>query len=74
MAQIVNCHLLPATADAPNNRLPVLHYRNVLPSPVSEDSAIEFLTSNEWEHRVSCLGFWETITRIDPGLGNMGTH
>ncbi|KAL2276180.1 hypothetical protein FJTKL_01342 [Diaporthe vaccinii] len=56
MDQIVNCHL-PATADAPNNRLPVLHYRNVLPSPVSEDSTIKFLTANEWEHR----GTWGHI-------------
>lgn len=74
MAKVVNCHLLPATADAPNSRLPVLHYRNVLPNPLSEDSAIGFLTANEWEHRVSSRGFWETIMKIDSGPGNMGTH
>lgn len=74
MAQIVNCYLLPATADAPNSRLPVLHYRNVLPSPLSEDSTVNFLTANEWEHRVSRRGFPETITEVDSRPGNMGTH
>lgn len=74
MAQTVNCHLLPATADAPNSRLPVLHYRNVPPSLLCNDSAISFLTANQWEHRVSRRAFWETTTKVDSGPGNMGTH
>ncbi|KAH6692482.1 cupin domain protein [Plectosphaerella plurivora] len=56
-AQSVNCHLLAPTADAPNNRLPVLHYRGVLPWPLSEASVVEFLTANKWEHR----GTWGHI-------------
>lgn len=62
MAQIVKCYFLPATADAPNSRLPVLHYRNVLPSPLCEASAVQFLTKNEWEHRVSRHGFSKNYT------------
>lgn len=72
MARIVNCYFLPATADAPNSRLPVLHYRNVLPSPLSEDSAVQFPTTNEWEHRVSRHGFLKTITQIDATQGTWG--
>lgn len=68
MTQIVKSYLLPATADAPNSRLPVLHYRNVLPSPLSEDSAIQFLMQNEWDHRVSrhWHGFSKTIQLTRP--------
>ncbi|PLB55844.1 hypothetical protein P170DRAFT_50869 [Aspergillus steynii IBT 23096] len=50
-------HLSP-TLHAPNNSLPVLHYRNVLPRPLSESSATEFLTSHKWEKR----GTWGAIS------------
>lgn len=46
---------LPPTPHAPNNTLPVLHYRNVLPRPLTEDSVTELLTSNKWEKRVCHL-------------------
>jgi hypothetical protein len=49
----VQCYFLGPTADAPNSRLPVLHYRNVLPLPLSEESVTEFLTQHAWEKRVS---------------------
>ncbi|KAK4081402.1 hypothetical protein Purlil1_11663 [Purpureocillium lilacinum] len=51
MATSVNCYFLRPTRDAPNNQLPVLHYQNVLPKPLTEDSAKDFLTANKWEHR-----------------------
>lgn len=53
MAQTVECYFLPPNEDAPNSRLPVLHYRNVLPTPNCEDVTTKFLTSNRWEKRVS---------------------
>ncbi|KAL2209902.1 hypothetical protein CC79DRAFT_1354735 [Sarocladium strictum] len=57
MSEAVHCYFLPATQDAPNSRLPVLHYQDVLPLPLSEQSAKVFLTQHEWEHR----GTWGHI-------------
>lgn len=52
MSEAVHCYFLPPTRDAPNSRLPVLHYQDVLPFPRDEESAKVFLTAHEWEHRV----------------------
>lgn len=48
----VRCYFLESSHDAPNNSLPVLHYRNVLPRPMSEESTTKFLTRHAWEKRV----------------------
>ncbi|KAF3805195.1 hypothetical protein GCG54_00010472 [Colletotrichum gloeosporioides] len=48
----VQCYFLSPNEDAPNSRLPVLHYRNVLPEPRDEASVTDFLTRNRWEKRV----------------------
>lgn len=42
-----------STYYSPNNRLPVLVYRDVLPKPYDESTTTEFLTKNGWERRVS---------------------
>ncbi|KAH8896208.1 hypothetical protein GQ53DRAFT_680844, partial [Thozetella sp. PMI_491] len=57
MVATVQCYFLRPALDAPNNRLPILHYRDVLPKPHSEESTTEFLTSNKWEKR----GTWGHI-------------
>lgn len=36
------------TSTVPNNVLPVLVYRNVLPQPRKESTTQEFLEANEW--------------------------
>ncbi|KAH7173166.1 uncharacterized protein B0J16DRAFT_418523 [Fusarium flagelliforme] len=53
MGSSVECYLLPPTADAPNSRLPILVYRNVLPLPRTEETATQFLTTHRWEKRGS---------------------
>ncbi|KAF4963341.1 hypothetical protein FSARC_8628 [Fusarium sarcochroum] len=55
MCSSVECYLLPPTEDAPNSRLPILVYRNVLPHPRTEETATEFLTTHRWEKRVGHL-------------------
>ncbi|KAK9446215.1 Cupin domain protein [Metarhizium brunneum] len=57
MAQSVQCYYLSPNSDAPNNPLPVLHYRGVLPLEATEDMATKFLTANTWEKR----GAWGHI-------------
>lgn len=52
MSRSVRCYLLPSTADAPNNPLPVVHYRGVIPQPSDEAATTAFLTGNGWEKRV----------------------
>lgn len=46
-------YYLPATKYVPNNKLPVLVYRKILPEPYDEDSATEFLERNHWVKGVS---------------------
>lgn len=53
MATAVQCYYLKPTHNVPNNSLPVLHYRNLLPRPLTEQSITAFLTANQWEKRVS---------------------
>ncbi|KAH6696842.1 hypothetical protein F5X68DRAFT_219310 [Plectosphaerella plurivora] len=53
----VECFMLSPTPDAPNSPLPVLVYRNVLPTPRDEESATAFLTRHAWEKR----GTWGHI-------------
>ncbi|KIW54354.1 hypothetical protein PV05_06718 [Exophiala xenobiotica] len=48
---------IPPNEYAPNSRLPVLIYRDVLPLPLSEDSTTAFLESHGWEKR----GVWGHI-------------
>lgn len=52
MSTAVRCYFLNPTRDAPNNKLPVIHYSGVIPGPQTEESVTEFLTSNKWEKRV----------------------
>jgi uncharacterized protein YjlB len=44
---------LPPTTNVPNNPLPALVYRNVLPTPHDSKSAQELCESHGWEKRVS---------------------
>jgi uncharacterized protein YjlB len=44
---------LPPTTNVPNNPLPALVYRNVLPTPHDRESAKELCESHGWEKRVS---------------------
>lgn len=39
----------------PNNRLPALVYRNVLPRPLNRESAKALCEGNHWERRVRAL-------------------
>lgn len=41
------------TKHCPNNILPILVYRKVLPEPYDEVTASEFLQANEWVKQVS---------------------
>jgi len=41
---------LKPTSHVPNSSLPVLVYRQVLPTPLSEANAAEYLESNDWSH------------------------
>ena len=45
-------YYFPSTGFAPNNRLPVLVYRGVLPDPINEESTTDFLTMNKWHKLV----------------------
>ncbi|KAH7085196.1 hypothetical protein BKA63DRAFT_13130 [Paraphoma chrysanthemicola] len=49
---------LPPTTHVPNNPLPALVYRNVLPTPHNSDSATRLCEGNSWEKR----GEWGAIT------------
>lgn len=44
---------LPPQTNVPNNPLPALVYRNVLPTPHDAKSAQELCESHGWEKRVS---------------------
>jgi uncharacterized protein YjlB len=44
---------LPPTTNVPNNPLPALVYRNVLPTPHDSESAKQLCEGNGWEKRVS---------------------
>ncbi|RKK13783.1 hypothetical protein BFJ66_g16887 [Fusarium oxysporum f. sp. cepae] len=57
MSSSVECYLVPRTDDAPNSRLPILVYRDVLPQPRTEETATRFLTTHRWEKR----GTWGHI-------------
>ncbi|KAH8702350.1 hypothetical protein BGW36DRAFT_372663 [Talaromyces proteolyticus] len=55
--ELVNTYFLQSTVYAPNSSLPVLHYRNVLPYPATEENVTSFLTAHKWEKR----GTWGHI-------------
>lgn len=78
MGSSVECYLLPPTEDAPNSRLPILVYRNVLPHPRTEETATEFLTTHRWERRVGHLPVYTRhiciVTDRRLFLGNLGTY
>ncbi|KAF5718379.1 cupin domain-containing protein [Fusarium mundagurra] len=57
MSLSVECYLVPRTEDAPNSRLPILVYRDVLPQPRTEETVTRFLTTHRWEKR----GTWGHI-------------
>lgn len=46
-------YFLPYGKIVPNNPLPALIYRNVLPQPLDRDSAKVLCEGNHWEKRVS---------------------
>lgn len=46
-------YLLDETVNVPNNELPALVYRNVLPEPPTSESAQQICKGNGWEKRVS---------------------
>jgi uncharacterized protein YjlB len=46
---------LRPTTNVPNNPLPALVYRNVLPTPLDSESAKQLCESHGWEKRVSAL-------------------
>lgn len=52
MVTVPSAYYLPPTEHSPNNPLPVLHYRNVLPEPRTEDEVTRLLTAHKWEKRV----------------------
>ncbi|KAL6890916.1 hypothetical protein GGI43DRAFT_415122 [Trichoderma evansii] len=58
MPPSVECYLLPPTNDVPNNQLPVILYRDVLPEPRNEETTTNFLTAYGWEKR----GTWGHIS------------
>jgi uncharacterized protein YjlB len=52
MAPSVECYLLLPTNDVPNNKLPVILYRDVLPEPRNEETTTRFLTAYGWDKGV----------------------
>ncbi|KAH8592342.1 hypothetical protein B0O99DRAFT_630326 [Bisporella sp. PMI_857] len=50
-------YYIEPTEYAPNNPMPVLVYRAVLPKPITEENASTFLEANNWEKR----GTWGSI-------------
>ncbi|TVY14834.1 hypothetical protein LARI1_G007602, partial [Lachnellula arida] len=63
-------HLQP-TSFVPNNRLPVLIYRNVLPQPHNEQSAQEMLEKNHWTKKANSLfGFLLRLTKLQGNVGS----
>lgn len=52
MVTAPSTYYLPPTEHTPNNPLPVLHYRNVLPELRTEEEVTKFLTAHKWEKRV----------------------
>ncbi|KAL5342057.1 hypothetical protein BJX70DRAFT_386464 [Aspergillus crustosus] len=80
----VDTYLLPPTPHAPNSLLPVLHYRNVLPQPLNEETVTKFLTTHQWEKRGTwghipirhfhpnsheCYGIFQGSSRLLLGVG-----
>ncbi|KAL4921394.1 hypothetical protein BDW62DRAFT_208393 [Aspergillus aurantiobrunneus] len=60
MMDAPNTYHLPQTEHTPNSRLPVLHYKNVLPLPRTEDEVTRFLTAHKWEKRGTWGPIWES--------------
>lgn len=52
MAAKPETHYFPSTGYAPNNQFPVIVYRGILPRPVTEETATEYLTRNKWHKLV----------------------
>ncbi|KAL5366688.1 hypothetical protein BJX96DRAFT_180958 [Aspergillus floccosus] len=52
-----NTFYLPPTLHSPGSTLPILHYRDDLPHPRTEETASKFLTAHTWEKR----GVWGAI-------------
>lgn len=51
-------YMIPPNKYAPNSRLPILLYRDILPLPLSEEKTTIFLEANDWEKR----GVWGHIS------------
>lgn len=50
-------YVLPATKYCPNNRMPVLVYRNVLPAPRTEETSQAWIEKHGWFRAVSIQPF-----------------
>lgn len=50
------CYVLPPTKYVPNNPMPVLIYRNVLPHPRDEQTAQAFVEKHGWDRKVRQSG------------------
>ncbi|KAL4800752.1 hypothetical protein BDV19DRAFT_375432 [Aspergillus venezuelensis] len=77
MTTTPNTYYLPRTKHTPNNPLPVLHYKNVLPEPRTEEAVTEFLTANKWRKRGTwgaCYGVFQgSSTLLLGAAGEDGT-
>lgn len=49
----VETYYVPKGIHVPNNPVPILVYRDVLPRPVDRNSAQALCEANNWEKRVS---------------------
>lgn len=58
-------YFIPPTKYVPNSDLPVLVYRNVLPSPYEEVSTSQFLEAHNWEKGVCLHSFNSQSERLD---------
>ncbi|KAH6683529.1 hypothetical protein F5X68DRAFT_242359 [Plectosphaerella plurivora] len=54
MPLVIEHFVLPPTAHVPNNKHPVIVYRDALPKSHTEESTTAFLEANQWEKK----GFW----------------
>ena len=64
---------LRPTTNVPNNDLPALIYRNVLPTPVNSEITKQLCEGNGWEKRVSLCNVTENVLlMLTPNQGEWG--
>ncbi|KAL4969942.1 cupin domain-containing protein [Aspergillus stella-maris] len=84
----IQTYFLGPTPHAPNSGLPIIHYRGVLPEPLTEESVTEFLTRDRWEKRGTwghipirhfhpnsheCYGIFQGFSKLLLGVGGSDT-